>query len=88
LELARLCADRQARLVRRAVDAVAQSLSGDPSNVIVSGSGEFLARRVLDLSPALTSTVHFLAEILGPEVSTVACAHALAVLASETDDEV
>jgi uncharacterized hydantoinase/oxoprolinase family protein len=57
---------------------------GDPRTVILAGSGEFLART------ALGEQKHFpipqvisLAERLGPVLSAAACAHALAVLASE-----
>jgi probable H4MPT-linked C1 transfer pathway protein len=87
LRLASRCAERQARLVRRSVDAVVQAMVGPPRAVILSGSGEFLARQALALLPAFAGTVHSLADILGPHKSCAACAHALAVLASETSHD-
>jgi uncharacterized hydantoinase/oxoprolinase family protein len=53
-----------------------------PANLIVSGAGEFLARRVvvqMDYAGGLIS----LSDKIGPELSRVAPAHALAVLARE-----
>jgi probable H4MPT-linked C1 transfer pathway protein len=83
LRLAHKLADRQARLIRQAVDTVARGLPARPEVVILSGSGEFLARRVLALEPRCRNTVISLAETLGTPVSAAACAYALAVLASE-----
>jgi len=53
--------------------------------VIVSGSGEFLARRVAReaLAGAPIERVVSLDEELGPEVSACAPAYAVAVLATE-----
>jgi hypothetical protein len=53
-----------------------------PETVVISGRGEFLARRVLEhlqLKPKIVS----LSSELGPELSRCAAAHALAVLARE-----
>jgi len=83
LRLAQDLADRQARLIRQAVDIVAQHLPAPPQAIILSGSGEFLGRRALELEPACGDTVLSLADSLGPQVSATACAHALAILASE-----
>jgi probable H4MPT-linked C1 transfer pathway protein len=57
-------------------------LQQPPHTVVISGKGEFLARRVLD-KLNLKSAVVSLTKELGPELSQCAPAHALAVLASE-----
>lgn len=74
---------KQVYLLDSAFERVGQ-LGGDPQAVILAGSGEFLART------ALGEQKHFpvpevisLGERLGPALSAAACAHALAVLASE-----
>lgn len=55
-----------------------------PSCVLLSGSGEFLARRIAAEHPALRSArVHSLPQLLSSELSTVACAFAVARLAAE-----
>jgi hypothetical protein len=50
---------------------------------VTGGSGEFLARRIVEHSPLRYMTVVSLGERLGRDLSTAACAYALAVLASE-----
>jgi uncharacterized hydantoinase/oxoprolinase family protein len=82
-ELANRLHERQLILVRQAFDAVASRLPGKPATVIVSGSGEFLAREVINLEPRLGIQCLSLREILGNNVSQAACAYALAVLAGE-----
>ncbi len=68
------------------LETVAGRLASPPRAVIVAGSGEFLARRVLrrqkTLPPRRTVT---LARKLGPEASAAACAHAVAVMAEEAN---
>ena len=60
----------------------AGALPGEPRVVVVSGQGEFVARRVVErLWP--DAAVVSLAQRLGPSVSQCATAHALAVLADE-----
>ncbi len=80
--IARAAAEAQLRLVSAAVSRVAQRLEGQPRTVIVSGEGEFLARRALtrlSIQPEVVS----LDARLGVAVSRAAPAHALAVLARE-----
>jgi probable H4MPT-linked C1 transfer pathway protein len=72
---------RQVRLVRDAVDHVAAHLPDLVSQVILSGSGEFLIHDVLNDAPALEAKRVSLAELIGPRSSTCACAFALAQLA-------
>jgi probable H4MPT-linked C1 transfer pathway protein len=77
------------RLVRQlaaAVACVARRLPGAPRTLVLAGSGEFLARRVLAQIPFHDAVVVSLAERLGPVLSTAACAHAVAVLAAEDPD--
>jgi probable H4MPT-linked C1 transfer pathway protein len=84
LALAERVRDSLVSLLDSAVDAVAGRPPGLPGTFLLAGSGEFLARRVLSqwrgYSPSRVISV---AELLGPEVSQAACAHAVAVLASE-----
>jgi (4-(4-[2-(gamma-L-glutamylamino)ethyl]phenoxymethyl)furan-2-yl)methanamine synthase len=82
---------------RAAADAIAQSqlrrtaaitsqliarLSQKPETVVISGRGEFFARRLLD-TMELKAKVISLTRELGPELSMCGPAHALAVLARE-----
>jgi probable H4MPT-linked C1 transfer pathway protein len=65
--------------------AIAQRVSrmpGPPQTVILSGLGEFLARRVLKRAK-FTPTLVSLGEQLGASISVAAPAHALAVIARE-----
>jgi probable H4MPT-linked C1 transfer pathway protein len=81
--LARTARDRQMRLVRDAVERVAAFLPSPPHTAILAGSGEFLARDVLDMPPSLPAQRLSLTERLGGELSESACAYAVAVLAAE-----
>jgi probable H4MPT-linked C1 transfer pathway protein len=76
---------RQAQELRvvTAMRNVLKRLSPSLAAVVISGMGEFLARRVI-AQAGYTGSIVSLAETLGPEVSRVAPAHALAVLAAES----
>ena len=76
-------ADAQLNMLTRAARRVAQQLPATPHTVILSGQGEFLARRLI---AQLGWTVHCvsLREQLGDTISRAAPAHALAVLARQT----
>ena len=54
-----------------------------PGRAVVSGSGEWLARRLAGRVVAAGGPIVSLAEAWGPAASEAACAHALAVLAAE-----
>jgi probable H4MPT-linked C1 transfer pathway protein len=82
-QLAQEVRARQIRLVRTAIDQVADRLPGPPRTYVLAGSGEFLARQALDAPPALASRRLSLAEQFGAGTSQSACAYALAVLALE-----
>lgn len=73
---------QQTATIGMAVAQVAAGLRQAPEKIVLSGGGEFLARRVVEqinLSGRLIS----LADELGPALSRCATAHALAVLARE-----
>ena len=89
--LALRACNRQALLVRQAMEKLAGNLKGPVGTVILSGSGEFLARAALELPlnnlsrlpPA--ERVVSLREKHGEAISDAACAYALAVLGSEAE---
>jgi hypothetical protein len=86
----RIC-NRQALLIRQAIERHARAMPGPLAGIILSGSGEFLARAALEatwdhpsrLPPA--ERVISLADRLGKKISEAACAYALAIVASESD---
>ncbi len=82
LAIARQVRQAQEKLLREALAVVSGRLPGLPSCAVLSGSGEFLARRVL-AEAAPRTTVLSLNEQIGVEASEAACAYAVAVLASE-----
>jgi probable H4MPT-linked C1 transfer pathway protein len=72
----------QASRIATAARRVLGRMKAKPVTVIISGQGEFLARRVVDRMQRDVEIVS-LADQLGPEISRCAPAHALAVLARE-----
>jgi probable H4MPT-linked C1 transfer pathway protein len=83
LELASEVRRRQMELVRRAVEYVAATLPLMPATVVLAGTGEFLARQALAMSPRWDLELISLAGRLGADISQAACAYALAILAAE-----
>ena len=84
--LALRVSERQRVMLARAMREVSDRLPERPRTAILAGSGEFLGRAAwtdFASSNAAPIEVISLAERLGPEVSTAACAYALAVLAQE-----
>ncbi|MGD9720205.1 MAG: hydantoinase/oxoprolinase family protein [Pirellulales bacterium] len=83
---ARLVADSLAQAQLRKIGAIAvqliSRLQQPPHTVVISGRGEFLARRLLD-ELKLKAGVISLSRELGLELSRCAPAHALAVIARE-----
>lgn len=73
-------ADRQARLVARAIGRVTTSCDVRPTSVVISGHGERLARMASD-RVGLMAPIVSLPEALGGDVSRAAAAHALALIA-------
>jgi uncharacterized hydantoinase/oxoprolinase family protein len=77
--------DRQAECLAEAVLQVSTRLGRPPSQVILSGVGEFLGRSVVERLK-MAATVISLRDKLGAAISRCAPAHALAVLAREEFD--
>jgi probable H4MPT-linked C1 transfer pathway protein len=73
----------QAAKISVAVQGVVRRMPMPPTTIVMSGQGEFLARRLLDRM-RLAADVISLADKLGPEVSRCATAHALAVTVRES----
>ncbi len=82
LAIAEALAQAQLRKIAAIAVQLIARLQQPPHTVVISGGGEFLARRVLD-ELKLRSAVISLTRELGPELSQCAAAHALAVLARE-----
>jgi probable H4MPT-linked C1 transfer pathway protein len=81
-QFAQQFADGQQATILEAVRTVIDRQPSPPATVVVSGSGEFLARRVVAALPELQSgrTVS-LSTALAPELAAAACAYAVAQLA-------
>ncbi|MHB0956127.1 MAG: hydantoinase/oxoprolinase family protein [Pirellulaceae bacterium] len=89
MEDAMACAEHVAReqlaMLVRTARRVLQQVNPRPAAAILSGHGEFLARRLLN-ALAWTGETISLVDRLGPVVSRCAPAHALAVLAKEASE--
>jgi (4-(4-[2-(gamma-L-glutamylamino)ethyl]phenoxymethyl)furan-2-yl)methanamine synthase len=72
----------QTARIAAAVGQVVARLGQSPESIILSGAGEFLARRVIERMNLAGDVISLSAE-LGPALSRCAPAHALAVLARE-----
>jgi probable H4MPT-linked C1 transfer pathway protein len=72
----------QTARIAAAVAQVVARLGEAPTTIVVSGAGEFLARRVVE-TMNLSGRLISLGDELGPALSRAAPAHALAVLARE-----
>ena len=76
----------QELLLAAALRAVVSRLPRPPRTVVLAGSGEFLARRILQRQQSFpVRDVVSLTERLGPDLSGAACAYAVAVLAAEDE---
>lgn len=83
-EIAAYLVERQVRQLIEACHAVLAQNDGKVRTVIVSGEGEFLARRVVDGCPAAAGArIVSLQGEFTPAVAESACAYAIAVLAAE-----
>lgn len=74
-----------ARLVEAAGRVAREALGGPPGAAVISGSGEFLARRVAERVVAEGGSIASLGELWGPGASDAACACAVAILAAESE---
>ena len=81
MKVARELYARQSTLLQDAVAQVSARLPSSPTTAVISGSGEFLARRLVCEAKTIS-----LAEKLGPAISSAACAYAVAMLAREFVD--
>jgi probable H4MPT-linked C1 transfer pathway protein len=82
--VAEFLADVQRQRIGGSIDRVLATNPRMPELVIVSGSGSFLANRVLDAHAKLSSIPRtHLTHMFGPEASDAACAFALARLGME-----
>jgi hypothetical protein len=81
-KVAEFVRDTQLTQLRTAAEQVMNLITAPPRCVVMSGTGEFLARHLVnDLLPSCRAIS--LADRLGKQVSACAPAHALAVLAAE-----
>ena len=81
-QMANAISQQQSHLLTAAIEKVAGRQSAQIETAIISGSGEFLARKaVLEVHPAIRLLA--LSELSGTETSHCGAAHALAVLARE-----
>lgn len=83
LAIARFLAEAQLRTVVQSAKRVVGRMPDLPRTVVISGQGEFLAHRVVRRL-GFSSQVISLTEVLGPEISRAATAHALALIARES----
>ena len=79
---AKAIAARHAAQIADGIRRIVASLGQPPETVIVSGEGEFLAKRALEVVQ-LSANVVSLKDQLGESISRCAPAHAVAVLAEE-----
>jgi (4-(4-[2-(gamma-L-glutamylamino)ethyl]phenoxymethyl)furan-2-yl)methanamine synthase len=86
-KLALRAMQRQTYYLATGLELVTRRMAAPPRFVVTSGSGEFLARGVLETQTAVQSPgVVSLAAELGATPSRAACARAIAVLAEEQAD--
>lgn len=84
LLFAKAIKNQQLGMLQVAHSTVAISMTKQPQTYILSGQGEFLARELCDTKLELINPPISLNQLLGPEISRCATAHALAIIASET----
>ena len=85
IKLAERALLRQVYQLTMAFDHVARRLPEPPRTVVLAGEGEFLARLVLGQQNSFRNgNVISLAETMGLQISKVACAYSLAILATDS----
>lgn len=77
----------QHRQLREALDSIMARLGATPEAVILSGEGEFLARRVIESLVPPPEPISLKDKLTAP-VARAACAYALAVIAGELDEAI
>lgn len=84
VQIARFLADVQRQRLAGALERVLQQQSKKFTQVIISGSGSFLARRLIAENRKLAGSNSLsLDKILSPQIAEAACAYAVAQLASD-----
>ena len=74
----------QQQLIQDACQSIAHRSDAQISNVLISGSGRFLARRIIQSLPELTGAeIHDMSQIFSSDWADAACACAVAQLAIE-----
>lgn len=87
IAFARQVESRQIETVGAGVNQVIATIRSPIDFVVVSGQGEFFARRVVNANEQLCGAqIHSLAAELGPEISRAACAYTVAVLLKTRSD--
>jgi len=82
--IAQFVADVQQQRLRQSIDALKARSNAPISNILISGSGRFLARRMIAAHPELSSSgLQDLSTIFSPAWADAACACAMAQLALE-----
>lgn len=82
--IAKFLADVQQQRLTGALTRVLSAANGPVESVLIAGSGSFLAKRLVENHPTLSSaTVHELSTIFSVETAESACAFALAKLGVE-----
>lgn len=85
IQIARFLADVQRQRLAGALERVVQRLEGTIDRVVISGSGAFLARRLIADNHRLRDVpVISLDQMLSPGVAEAACAYAVAQLATNS----
>jgi probable H4MPT-linked C1 transfer pathway protein len=75
---------RQVHHLVRSLQRVNKTLPSPATSIVLAGSGEFLARAAVERAfPSSTCRLLSIAAEMGVDVSTAACAYAVAVLADE-----
>jgi uncharacterized hydantoinase/oxoprolinase family protein len=81
--MAEFLAERQMEQILAALENVQKRADRPPGTLILSGAGEFLARRISGRIPIEPGgQVLSLSEMLSPELAQCACAYAVASLAA------
>lgn len=84
--LAEDVAEQQLQMLREALDDVLRSMIEPPETIVLSGSGTFLAERLVSSCAALRDVpTERLDGFLSAEAATAACAYAIAQLARDLD---
>ncbi len=88
LALAQAWADQQLAQIASAIQYLMQRQTTPSETIIVSGSGEFLARRAVELAGiSKTAEIISLTEVFTPDIAEAACAYAVACLLTRRDGE-